>query len=331
MKYATSDATGEGDVLREDWSGQRAAVSGARKSAKPVGAIIINYNAIRKELGDEWEVSFASRLLNSIKMPNLRSIMLHAGVQEASADNSNVPVLLLDATWSAKSDAPGQCLREELTLDKVPTKRSPAFIPGAELQVSIRPTYRAVADWVFKAYLSDIASNEEVAGKVYQSWKYWLGDHRAVLNKVTENLGSWCVLALSRLSDANSPPVVHFRSTMRSGMGSESAIEGLELLCKPVDIAVSKVPEHPDVWSVPVKSAFVQGSIGWANARSFGMPVIVGNIAMGDFDLVASVRDDVEHADGVQPVSTRPAPKPAPGGSTGASPGTPPASKPPSK
>ena len=330
LRFAISESPADGDVLREDWSAQRSSVADERKNAKPAASILINYNAIRQDLGDEWEVSFASRLLTAWKMPNLRSISLHASVREPSAETANVPMILLDACWSAKSDAPGQSMRAGLTLDKAPLRQSAALVPDADVIMVIRPMYRGVADWVFRTYMADVSASEEISMSVLTSWRYWLGDHRKVLNEVGEGFGGWCMLALRKLADPSAPPVIHFRSSIRSGVSCERMIAGLATLCKPVGVEESKSDGSSSVWSVPVKSGWLDGKVGWAAAQSFGVPIIVGNVSFGEFDLVPSVRYDVEHAD-PEPRMPRKVPTPALPASPPAKPESRPESKPESK
>lgn len=308
MQFALSEQVPDGDVLREDWLTHKKVVNDSHTNVKPGAVLLVNANAIRHELGIEWEASLAYRMFNSWRMPNLRSISLHVGLAPSTGEPKLPPLLVVDAAWSAKSDAPGQAMRETITMPAGPRAQSAMLIPGADVLVIARPRYGYVVDWVFRTYLADVAGNMQAAQEQYTGWRVWLGDHRAIVNQTTDALGVWTYLGLTGVSDPKSPPVIHWRTGMKSGFAPDRIATNLAALTKDVGACENTEPA-PSVWSAPVNCAWLKGAASWTMSKVFGANVLIGAVTVGESNGPAIVRDVASRAD-VKPPPLVPPPEP---------------------
>lgn len=319
MTWALANHAGDSDVLHEDWNTHRAAVAKGRTTAKPAASLLINFNAIRQDLAEQWEISEAFQYLNAWRLPNVRSVSLHMGVidiarmESVKADPSHrvPPLLVLDACWSAKSDAPGQFMRTELTLDSVPGKQSAALVPDADVYIALRPNYRAMTDWVFQTYLTSIAGTNRAA-TASESWRNWLLDHRPALEESAQSFGLLGVIGVRGLKDPSSPPVMHWRSLLRTGVNTDRVAANLLRLTRIVGTDEKKddLNRAPTVYAAPVASAWISGTAAWSVTQSLGVPVVVGGLSLNTFDPVQLIRQEALRADSKPPSTLPPLPVP---------------------
>lgn len=308
MQFALDDNSGDGDALGGDWVAHRQLVNEAHKSVRPAASVLLNFNAIRRELGIEWEASFGYRLLTTWRMPNVRSISLHAGLADSGAKDKLPTLLVLDAAWSAKSDAPGQGMMASITEAAMPRLKASMNIPNADVIAVASPQYGSLVDWAFHTFIADVASDMTRGNKMYIDWRLWLFDHRTVLTRTADAFGRWTYFGIKGLNDRSSDAAVHWRTEVRSGYSPELMLKNVETLTGIVGVGVSEALE-PMVWSVPVDASWLKGAVNWTTSKVFGANILMGTLTLDSADGVTKLYEAARSADQGPPPTRVPEPK----------------------
>jgi len=125
------------------WIHHRAAVDVARPAGDVFFEAYANLNAMRRGYPNTFIEGRTQRVASTLNLSNAREFMLHGRWLEPASDASGAPIMIgLDATWSARSDAPGEIGRLAL---------SESDWPGNELRMDAPPGSYVIAmraDWL---------------------------------------------------------------------------------------------------------------------------------------------------------------------------------------
>lgn len=153
----------------------RQAVEKARRSSAPVAEAFVNINALRRSFPARFGNDAAARTLAALSLANARSFMFH--VRVSSKEGEDTGALLIDATWSMRSESPAVIHR--MPLSEIASQQSTGT---TDLHATMTPALRA---WIARVLdIQHAALDTRDAAEFQRCRRAWEAKRLPVLARV---------------------------------------------------------------------------------------------------------------------------------------------------
>ncbi|MBX3358209.1 MAG: hypothetical protein KF745_07260 [Phycisphaeraceae bacterium] len=265
--------------------------------ARPPGDVFMecyaDLNALRRLYPDQFAAEPLAGVLHAMRLSNARDFMLHARWIEpanvlvgdpadpsraAAGSYAGPPMIAIDASWSARSEKPGEVEREAISTSSWPENEMPMPPPPGRYVVVLPSRVLNRLDEALTLYRSTLRAESRAQFEAAE--RAWRGTHRAALARVSRAAGPWIVL-----SDYPRPSVAMIGATtlylpLRAGERADAFARDLGELLQPFKNRL-EYRDKSGVWSLRVDPSGLVRVITWGMAESRRGAVLVGGVDIG--------------------------------------------------
>lgn len=264
LEAATPPAAG--DEATGEWGAHRAAAAAAHDGREPAIEVGINLNALRRHLPQAFAPGRGSALLEALGLANGRVLGLHAYILAADSvptrdpslprvgaapePYSGPPVLAIEATWTARSEPPGQVRHKSLTSFYWPSAQVGGGAPPGEppaLAATARLIWRSILDRGLDLYGSSLKESEVEAFATAR--ERWMHDGRGAADQLLSRAEPWAALRVEK--GASGMLVLRWRVRMRDAITAESARKALADALSPLGDFIAQSDADGRMWARP--------------------------------------------------------------------------------
>lgn len=291
-------------VGQEEWPNHLALITplrGPAASAAPVAGTVtlaLNIDGLRRRYPpafDDWQADGrAARLLRSVNLLNARMIGLHARIidpahvavrdlslprRDAAEERyAGPPLVVLDATWSARSEPPGKVHTAPLTIRYWPASQfgAPPATDEAAAVMAMRLIWRPALERGLDAYSAMLTAG--AARQFAADRAVWARREKPSIDRLISTIDPWIWLGIS--AERRAEVMIHARTRDEAALGPTMAAAGD--VVPPPPLVEADINEQRSVWSASPAAGWWVRRAHWSVDGVSGRAGIMVRIGLQD-------------------------------------------------
>jgi len=256
---------------RPPWAAHREAAARARQSDDVFFEAYLGLDGLRRGFPEAFVEGRAERVLAATNLSNARDFMLHGRWAEPPADRRHPPMIALDATWSARSRAPGAVEHRRLSESSWPEEEIAMAPPPGSYVIAMPAPWR---EWVDTALrIVPAATPEEKHVWRMVAVRQWRRAHGDNLRAFLDSLAPWLIVSDTPPPVLPMPGASTFFAELRADASPDDAAALLHSLLSPFR---EQILRDQGVWSFRVDEGGLLRIPSWGFIEAEPRAVMVG-------------------------------------------------------